>query len=296
MPETAAPTTLNSKRPTDRSPSYPGVALDRALERAQEFYDQERQNPALVEVALRHWGYKPKSGPGTVTLAALRKFGLLAYEGKGPSLKARLTEEALGILLRQADDPQRVAAIQQAALRPTLHRELWDRYHGQWPSDTSFALDLRRERHFTESGASEFIAQLKRTMDFAGFRKGGNLPDEEAEKASIAEVTAPMSTTPYPATAIPAEPSLGPAPARELRSYAIPFPDGRQGVLQVPANLSEESWDLMVAVMKAMKPGIVLKHAAPAGPNASPTLTEQLSEQSPDADPESASPLSLSHP
>ncbi|MGC1909815.1 MAG: hypothetical protein WA809_09490 [Candidatus Dormiibacterota bacterium] len=290
MPATDAPTTIKTKRPTDRSPSYPGVALDRALERAQEFYDQERQNPALVEVALRHWGYKPKSGPGTVTLAALRKFGLLTYEGKGPSLKARLTEDAIGILLRQANDPQRVTAIQQAALRPTLHKELWDRYHGQWPSDTSFALDLRRERHFTESGASEFIAQLKRTMDFAGFRKGGNLPDEEAEKASIPEVTAPMSSSPaapsYQATAIPAEPPLGPAPTRELRSYAIPFPDGRQGVLQVPANLSEESWELMVAVMKAMKPGIVLKQAAPppAGPSASPTLTEQLSEQSPDAD------------
>lgn len=239
------------RRSTDRSPSYPGVPLDRAIERAQELYAQEKRNPAAVEIVLNHWGYKPRSGPGSITIAALRKFGLLAYEGSGQSLRARLTDAAMDILLRHPDDPERMEAIRKAALHPPLHMKMWNLYRGEWPSDSNFVLQLQRERNFTASGAREFVSQLRRTMEFAGFGKGATLSLEGAEKAPAEEVAQPMPTTPVVQQAPPTTGSPG------IRSFTIPFTDGQQGVLQMPATRSEEDWALMFAVLNAMKPGIV---------------------------------------
>jgi len=84
------------KKTRQRSPSYPGIGLEAALGRAKALYQEEGRNAAPNEAILDHWGYASKSGPGLVTLAALKRFGLLQTEGPG---KARLTNLALSIIL-----------------------------------------------------------------------------------------------------------------------------------------------------------------------------------------------------
>src|SRR5438552_17689881 len=92
-----------------RSPSYPGIGLEVALERARSLYREEGRNAAPNEAILHHWGYGPKSGPGLVTLAALKRFGLLTGEGSG---KSRLSNFALRIILDEREDsPERAEAI-----------------------------------------------------------------------------------------------------------------------------------------------------------------------------------------
>src|SRR5689334_3352156 len=87
-----------AKRKKGRSPSYPGIGLQEAIERARIIYRAENRHSAAIDTILSHWGYRSGSGLGLVVLAALIKFGLLADEGSGKGRHARLTEDALKII------------------------------------------------------------------------------------------------------------------------------------------------------------------------------------------------------
>jgi hypothetical protein len=154
------------KKHKGRSPSYPGISLDAAIEKAQVVYQQQNKHFGPVAAINAAWGYAPKSGPGTVALAALKKFDLLEDEGVAAQRKARLTELARLILLKPAGE-ERQQAIREAALRPPIHAELWEKYGGNLPADDNLRYELVGERGFTESGATEFLAEFRRTIEFA---------------------------------------------------------------------------------------------------------------------------------
>jgi hypothetical protein len=54
-----------------------------AIRLARELYERERQHPTPVEKIVQYWGYKGMTGPAGLSLAALKKFGLMTDEGKG---------------------------------------------------------------------------------------------------------------------------------------------------------------------------------------------------------------------
>jgi len=166
-----------------RSPSYPGIPLGEALDRARVVYDRDGKHAAPVNDIIRNWGYHPKSGLGTVTLAALKKFGLLEDEGSGDNRLAKLTGLALDIILDERPDSlDRDECIRRAAMNPTIHAELWREYGGTLPSESTLRHKLVREREFTETGAREFIQEFKATIAFAKLYGGGTIGDEGGEK------------------------------------------------------------------------------------------------------------------
>src|SRR5690348_16423785 len=142
-------TPVSTRRQTGRSPAYPAINLETAIRRARELYEKERQHPTSVETIVRHWGYKSLNGPASQTLAALKKFGLLTDEGRGTDRRGRLTHLAVDILANP-NAAARANAIKQAALLPAIHRELWDKYQNNPPSDANLRWDLLRQRGFTE--------------------------------------------------------------------------------------------------------------------------------------------------
>jgi hypothetical protein len=242
MTETAA----EQKRRKGRSPSYPGVDLSVALARAQELWQAHREHPVNVETVLKLWGYGRASGAGLVTLAALKKFGLLLDEGSGDARRARLTDESRAIILDQRpDSSERRQRIQRAALTPTIHRELWDRYQGTLPGDESLLFYLTNERNFTENGAREFINQFKRTVAFADLQTGdsGNMSDADAD------IEDPEIEDPSDNQQLEREQMSPDAPA------AIQFPVGSATVtVKMSAPLDNAAWDRMIRLLEAMKP------------------------------------------
>ena len=55
MPETA------SRGRKQRSPIIPFIALEKAVERAKEFYDSEGRHTAPLAAAAQHWSYSPRA-------------------------------------------------------------------------------------------------------------------------------------------------------------------------------------------------------------------------------------------
>jgi len=249
-----------------RSPSYPGIDLATALDRARTVYEREGRQAAPVDALYGDWGLKPRSGAGGVVLAALKKFGLLADDGSGMTRRGRLTELALTILLGEAGSGARDAAIQRAALLPGIHHEVWEKHDRGLPSDARLRLWLIRDRGFTPGGSDEFIGQMKRTFVFAGImpsdrvESGGSSPAMEDPG-----VMSEPSSRRLPSGARSVEPVLRPAdrpPA--TRSILLPLGVG-WATLEAPFPLSEETWALMISELTAMKPGLV-SEAPPEGP------------------------------
>jgi hypothetical protein len=239
-----------------RSPSYPGVNLETALERARTLYDRERRGTAPISAILDHWGYSPGTGPGLVTLAALKKFGLLQDEGSGPSRKARLSPLALQIILDDRDDsPERDRAIRTAALSPTIHQDLWNRFGPELQSDATMRHFLRFDRNFTDKAADELIREFRETVSFAGLSESDSLSPNGGDYSE--QTPAPRTD---PVSSAVASPQLS---AQGATSVQLPLSASEWVTLNGAFPLSEAAWEQLLRVLQVMKPGLVAPSEKP---------------------------------
>src|SRR5262245_14781162 len=114
------------KTPRTRSPNYPAIDLETAIERAETLFRTANRHAVGYEVVAKAWSYGTKSSSFRLAIAAVRSFGLLQLEEGGKEKLAKLTPLALDIV---ADYPQghpkRIEAIKTAALTPKINNELW---------------------------------------------------------------------------------------------------------------------------------------------------------------------------
>lgn len=245
------------KKPKSRSPSYPGIDLERALSLASAVYEKEGRHDTPIEAVWQDWGMKPKSGPALVYLAALKKFGLFdASVGK-----VRLSTLALDIILDEREQSsERAERIREAALKPSVHAELWEKYHGKLPSDSNLKFYLTRERGFTETGAEDLIQQFRRTISFAGLKppdlsstvQGDKLNGEEGKPVGPATQDLKPPTLP---------PNGGP-----VREVPIPIPGSAWPTLKAAFPLTKDAWNKMLMVLKAMEDGLTEPYPPPELP------------------------------
>ncbi len=241
--------------PKPRSPSYPGIDLEDAIQKAQVVWDNEKRHEAPEETILEHWKYSPKSGPGLVAAAALKAFGLLEVNKASGYLK--LTDLAVSILLDEREDgSNRSAAIRGAALNPPIHKAMWEQYRAELPSDSTLRYFLRMEKHFTDAGADLFIAQYKKTLEFA--RLGEHDSTSGAREDEPPEEETPMTTPEPQATERKESRVLLPQPTPgAVREVPIPIPGTSWPTIKASFPLSVEAWDQMLEVLKVMKAGLV---------------------------------------
>ncbi len=168
---TANPAPPPVKRRQGRSPAFPFVAMDKALQRAETVRVAEGGRPrhfTPLPAVCAAWKMGVKTGPAIQTVAALGHYGLFEFQGSGDRREARLTALALQILLdKQPISSERDQLVSQLALRPAIHAELWQKWEAALPSDATLQTYLVRDRGFSESGARDLIAQYKDTIAFA---------------------------------------------------------------------------------------------------------------------------------
>lgn len=249
------PDVESHKSKRGRSPSYPGIDLEAAIARAQTLYDRERRNASPMSAITAHWGYgSPTTGPAAVTYAALKKFGLLEESGKGQARMGKLTDLALDIILNP-DAAARLAAIQTAALSPPIHAELWAKHKEDGlPSDGALRYELVRNRGFTENGASEFIREFRDTIAFAQLASAGTVGRETDEVED--DETPPPDPRQQRQQRRRREPKMTES---DVLTYAVPVAAGTDVTIEGHFPLTEAEWTQFLAVLNAMKPGLVGK-------------------------------------
>jgi hypothetical protein len=293
-----------------RSPAYPYIDLEEAVSRAAQVNESVRRGTASSEFLAALWGYGEKSSGGRMTVAALKKFGLLEEIGRDGPRQLRLTKLALTILL--SDGPghreERLRALQDAALAPAIHRDLYERWGPNHPPDSAIKLYLVRDREFNEAAVNDFIKQYKRTIAFARLdgidaleKSDGNgmigvEPDDDPEDppaprspapGSLAPVN-PMIVNPAPHVASPAAfPPI--ATAAAVRILSVPLDDGKTFDIRFPVDLSKEDFDFVVENIKLWERKIVAKpktsgEVSAALPAPAPEQSAQAALPSPQSD------------
>jgi hypothetical protein len=255
---TAAPA---HARPKGRSPAYPAIPLETAIQRARQLHEKERTYATPVATVAAHWGYSSMNGAALGAIAALKKYGLLDYEGSGDQRKAKLSQLA-EVILQHPDDAVRRNAVAEAALRPALHRELWDKYGDQLPSDSNLRWELTHDRGFTETGASEFIPIYRATIAFgqlASFQPPS--ADEPPDGDPAAEDTLEGSERSGASTEGKGSQSGSPS-FPGTRSYPIRLISGGEIAVEGAFPIAEDDWDHFIRVLNAMKPGLVRTEVA----------------------------------
>lgn len=245
----------SSKKPRGRSPSYPGIDLEKSLTLAKLIYELSRKHPAPLAEVWKKWGMRPKTGTATVAVAALKKFGLVEITSDG----VRLSELALDIIMDERPDSQeRANRIREAALKPLIHSELWMKYWRDEPGveDGVIRFYLTRQRNFTENGADDLIQEFKKTIRFSGLRSDPTLSDLPGDKMDGKEgvpVGAPATVEVRQPMSQPASTGQG-ALMQEIQ-FSIPGP--LSAMIRAPRPLTDELWTQMIKILEAMKPTVV---------------------------------------
>lgn len=245
------------KRNQGRSPSYPGIDLKTAIERADTIKKEEGRNIAPSDVIMDHWGYAPKSGPGLITLAALKKFGLLEDQGTKGNQQLKLTDLAWQILLDDEESEMRQEAVREAALKPKIHCKLWDAYGRNLPSDPNLRRKLLFEEKFTEGAVDEFIDQFKRTIRFANLIDTDTLSEQEEDKISTEQEDIISASQPTKIAEPPMQMSKdnsGLEKTGPMQEFNMALSDGKTAYIKIPYSLKRRDWEKLKKLLDILEP------------------------------------------
>jgi hypothetical protein len=207
--ENAMNDTVDTKKVKDRSPNFPFISLEAALDRVRQFYAEEKRGVAPYSRIVMHWKYSPNSSGGLQTVAALKSYGLLAeIGGSGNARQFQLTELALRIILdTRPDSEERMRYIAEAALKPSVAATVHANWPDGLPSDSTINHFLVLELRFNEPSAIKAVKILKENQEFASldaFDIGSQLAKIESE------VDMETKPTQSPAASKAQSQSLGP--------------------------------------------------------------------------------------
>jgi hypothetical protein len=158
-------TDANEPGQKDRSPSYPNIPLETALERLIAFEAHFKRSAARPDKVGGAWDIKAKAYTDR-TVAALRYFGLLNYERGGNGRQVVISEEGRKYLRAQQDETKR-EIVKAAALRPKQIAKFWSEWGPDRPADAACLDELVLKNGFSEAGARDFLKVYDATISFA---------------------------------------------------------------------------------------------------------------------------------
>lgn len=179
----------DAKTQKDRSPSFPFIPLQTAIERLVAFDQTFGRHDTPANKVGRAWKMKDGSSQAFQTMAALKSFGLLDYRGSGPARDTFLTDEGRKYLRAQQESMKR-EVVRNAALKPKVIEKFWHQWGADRPIDDVCLDELHFKHGFTQSAAETFLRVYDATISYAGL-SDSDKNDGEIEVAHDEEIVRP---------------------------------------------------------------------------------------------------------
>ncbi len=151
----------------DRSPSFPFISLSAAASRLEAFEKTFGRHPAPANKAGRAWSMKENSSQALQTLAALKAFGMLDYQGSGTERAAYITDDGRAYL-RASGDAAKREVLKRLALKPKMLAQYWQEWKADRPIDDICMDQLILKGRFTHGAAETFLRVYDDTISYAG--------------------------------------------------------------------------------------------------------------------------------
>ena len=231
------------RKSKDRSPNFPFITLKMALERASQFYDEEKRGRAAFPVAAAHWGYSPSSSGAFQTVAALKNYGLMTDEGTGTSRYVRLTELAFRILLdTRPDSVEREKYKRQAALLPAVAAEVHQKWSDMLPSESTLNHYFVFERGFSPSSALKAVKIIVENEEFTSFLHFDSMSSNEGTENKL-EARMHSSARLTPSSTAGSEAQVAAVGTKDAIERII-SPDGKL-FIEIKGEPSKESYSFL---------------------------------------------------
>lgn len=165
-----------------RSPGYPGIPLNQAIDLVRQIHNKSRTNVIDRESAAKDMGYSGLTGRSLMLLAALAQFNLVGKAGKGD---LRVTQTAVDIL-HGIDPKDKLKALQDAGHAPRLFRELFERFPEGIPSENAIRSYLIQQgfADVAIGPAIKSFLETNRFLENAGvIESHGEEGEDDAESA-----------------------------------------------------------------------------------------------------------------
>jgi hypothetical protein len=166
-----------------RSPAYPYLSLEKAIDLAKILWGKIKQHDARLVTIAKVWELGEKSSGFRQSVAALKQFGFIEYIGIGEDRRVKLTELATRIILDERPNSlDRDTLLKRAALLPKIHTTLWEKWGMTLPPDVEIEAELTLDQGFSKAGARGLISEYKKTMVLSGLIPLDIMPVEEPDK------------------------------------------------------------------------------------------------------------------
>jgi len=215
-----------------RSPGYPMISLEEAVQKAMTLWEKDRNNLIPIEAAYEHLGYKSKAGYAARVIAALKKFELI-FE-KQSTIK--LTDEAVDLMLHSSSDENYIKIIKNLALKPNIYERILNDNNGILPSDNTLKVQLIKNYGFNPKSVDDFIINFRKTIEFAGL-SGVNKESEEKKKMIISK-----------------DSGRGVDSSKLVIEIPIPLSETELASIKMPYPLTDAQWNKIESILKAYKP------------------------------------------
>lgn len=166
----------------DRSPAYPIIPLEAALERLVQFEAHFKRSAARPEKVGDAWGLKAKAHADRFA-AALRYFGLIEYQVAGQGRQIVVSDEGRKYLRAQQEQTKR-EVVKAAALRPKQIAKFWGEWGADRPADAACLDELVLKNGFSEAGARDFLKVYDATISFAKLSPSDKVVEEQVNDAN----------------------------------------------------------------------------------------------------------------
>ena len=244
------------KTKRQRSRNFPVIGLEKSIEKAQTLKEAEGSNFTATGIVTQHWGFASNSSNGMRVIAALVQFGLLEESG-GKRESRRVSVSQLARTILDSPDPQeKNAAIQEAALRPTLYKETWEIYQDGIPTDKSMRWDLTGKGDpskgvLSDNAADTFIRSFRDTLIFAGLIEGDTVESKTAPEAK----STPDNVTKNVSKPSEKGSSMQSAVTLIQPDFNLPIPlgAGQKGHLILPSPMTAQQWERLLAGFESAK-------------------------------------------
>lgn len=234
---------MNEFKKRVRSPAHPGIDLSGAITRAQQLYEREHRTPAPITAVAEAWGWSESSSAVSEAVAALKYFGLADVEGSGMDRTVRISDLGFDILIEDVNSKAYDSAIQAAALRPEVYRQLWEHF-GMGGSSTNKRTFLLR-MGFNQKSVMACIQNYDRSIQFAELTGSDMIaPLESGESSSEFderhEESMPTVVRESPVVRHMAPPGISPRGGAGSIPVSILRDDGTVQVVYLPKMTAKE--------------------------------------------------------
>ncbi len=233
------------RKPGKRSPGYPMISLDEAIQKAKILWDKDKNNYIPLAAAYEHLGYKSQGGYAARIIAALKKFELISEKQNA----IKLTEEAIDLALHDESDERYIEIVKKSALKPIIYEKIFSKYNGIIPSDNTLRIELIKEHGFNPESVNDFISSFRKSIEFAGLsqdnkeleKRGKNriLPNKEDRMIMSRDLGHGIDSS------------------KLVIEIPIPLSPTELGTIRMPYPLTETQWDQMINILKVYKNSFV---------------------------------------